>query len=938
MNARIEMKIALIAVVALCAIACGYAKSEAVVTPMGSSASNVLIELGEKGFSIIIVGDERNLIIPESQRRKPLNGKNLADAIAKFHGLKVATYEGGAVLYPAVKTATPVINTAENAWRAGRARDIRAIPALIKAATSGDNELAWRASRALQRIGWKATLALGGDAAWDWRVAKADRSSYRGGVGIGNPKKPDYTEFLKAGGMIGKLNGEKSYKLLSEAANHWHRSIRKYAILAAGKLPAGKATRLLNTALTDKSRMVRECAIKAAGELSILPILEKALTDSSVSTRYCAVDALGMTKNGKAISILESLLTNPDSGMRRHALSSLAMIGGDKAFTLISQQASKKDGRLSVRQHAISCLSSFASEKLFGTISGFISESNSDIRFSVVSALGSAGSKALPLLAKALDDDDDRVCMQAMKSIGMIGGPNAAKLLKKMLEEDDEYFRAAAIIALGEVGGDATLTILQKSLSDSDSMVRATTAKALGCSGTTSAVALLEKAATDKDKKVRAGAAAALSNFNATDARVWALLEKLLADKDAYVCIKAIGSVKILGGSKTLGGLKKALSHSDDKARVAAIEAMGHLCDSAALPSIEPFLNDKYGNMYLVAVTAVGNIGDTAPLGKLGTLLRKAKKIPVTKQKRDGESSSEIKRRQIIDATNNAIVQIGGDKALTILGAELKATNYMYRYDYYQGLIAATGEIGGCDSNKILSLFERSLEKNLKNKKLRTIQHHEIAAMGRIQGANREKMLAILKEHTHKLPPYKGVKNARYNATRGLGYLGGKDLDEILTQAYKRLDPKKITTPNKNIIPIIDAANNVGTLTLLRTMAGELLKKTCNHYVETSLTVLRSFGDYACKKDIPMLEKLISRKTSSQGTDMNVSYAGAEVLGQIGGIEARDVFIRVLQMDRRKIHGRVRDVIRSVLTNKFPGDSVAIAAVKKSAATAGKKR
>jgi HEAT repeat protein len=147
---------------------------------------------------------------------------------------------------------------------------------------------------------------------------------------------------------------------------------------------------------------------------------------------------------------------------------------------------------------------------------------------------------------------------------------------------------------------------------------------------------------------------------------------------------------------------------------------------------------------------------------------------------------------------------------------------------------------------------------------------------------------------------------------------GGKDIAEVLKKAHAQLPLTKARTVNNEVEPIIDAANLVGALDVLRTMAIEGVRKRGNHYLETGLTALKVFSDYACAEDVPLLEEILSKPFSLQGTGSNINYASAEVLGKIGGPEARDVLIKALKDP--KINSRVKGVIVDTLKSCFPGD------------------
>ena len=69
---------------------------------------------------------------------------------------------------------------------------------------------------------------------------------------------------------------------------------------------------------------------------------------------------------------------------------------------------------------------------------------------------------ALPLLEKALADDDPGVRSGAVWAIGEIGGEGAVALLEKALAGERADLRAGAVRALVRIGGERALPLLER--------------------------------------------------------------------------------------------------------------------------------------------------------------------------------------------------------------------------------------------------------------------------------------------------------------------------------------------------------------------------------------------------------------------------------------------------------------------------------------------
>ena len=111
-----------------------------------------------------------------------------------------------------------------------------------------------------------------------------------------------------------------------------------------------------------------------------------------------------------------------------------------------------------------------------------------------VVALGKIGDpRVVEPLVKALGDDDDGVYWTAHESLVMIGEP-AVEPLIKALEDKDKDVRTLAAFALGEIGDARAVEPLIKALEDEDKDVRRYAADALGEIGDARAVEPLIKA------------------------------------------------------------------------------------------------------------------------------------------------------------------------------------------------------------------------------------------------------------------------------------------------------------------------------------------------------------------------------------------------------------------------------------------------------------
>ncbi|MGH6635083.1 MAG: HEAT repeat domain-containing protein, partial [Gammaproteobacteria bacterium] len=134
-----------------------------------------------------------------------------------------------------------------------------------------------------------------------------------------------------------------------------------------------------------------------------------------------------------------------------------------------------------------------------------------------LSQMGAAAHIAIPELIKALDDPDPDIPWRAANALGAMGSDAAAALTNALREKRGEV-RRLVVDALGEIGAAAKVAIpvlVQLLERDNDAELRWRAADALGAMGAhaKSAVPVLRRLVTDKDKSVCAFARAALAKI-----------------------------------------------------------------------------------------------------------------------------------------------------------------------------------------------------------------------------------------------------------------------------------------------------------------------------------------------------------------------------------------------------------------------------------------
>jgi HEAT repeat protein len=232
--------------------------------------------------------------------------------------------------------------------------------------------------------------------------------------------------------------------------------------------------------------------------------------------------------------------------------------------------------------------------------------------------------RAVPLIAKAAQDENADVVREAMAGLETLGWDNvflllgdaALPLAAMRLKSRDEYSRKAlacglalggegaipllelamaewhgrggsglarhdAVWAMGQIGGEKARAILQKALGDSDINLRRYSAPcAMGRPGDDQALPILEQLLRHQDAGIRAGAAAALGRVGGK--RAIELLEKAIADPDLTVRLSARLTLLWQGpAEKKLRLLEQALGDRDKIMRETAAYALGGAWDDS---------------------------------------------------------------------------------------------------------------------------------------------------------------------------------------------------------------------------------------------------------------------------------------------------------------------------------------------------------------------
>ncbi len=189
-----------------------------------------------------------------------------------------------------------------------------------------------------------------------------------------------------------------------------------------------------------------------------------------------------------------------------------------------------------------------------------------DVKAERLAAERKQDAAAAPALIAKCASDDAAIRLEAVRELGRIGAPNAVPALIKRLADADEAIRIQAVLGLGWMQAKAAVPALIDAVNGRDPAMRRRAAQALGQIG---------------------------------DARAIQTLRARIGDKDTDLALNAILALGWLKAKEAVPELLALVTLQDDlkpadygNRQVAAIRALGHIGDPAALPTLENVLKN----------------------------------------------------------------------------------------------------------------------------------------------------------------------------------------------------------------------------------------------------------------------------------------------------------------------------------------------------------
>jgi HEAT repeat protein len=510
------------------------------------------------------------------------------------------------------RDADPAV-VADAAQILGRRRSARGVPTLAQLATHADDNVAVSAIEALGRIGSPGaveTLISAAQSGNFFRVFPAIDVLGRSG----DPR---------AIAPLAALLNDPMY--LREAARALGKTAQAAAVAPLASLLAqpGEATlRVATLALAELHTSHRErygsdeapaaTLRKASLGPSVVLRLIRSLTNASPEEREATAVILGVTGGEAAAAALSTLLDPPDAPAATAAAAGLERLGRDSDLH-VGQALREGD---SLRRRVL--LPIVARSSIAADVVVCLSDPDPQVRSLACDALARVGAAPhVPAIFPLLADGNARVVQAAVGAIQALGSAETRQLALVAARDADATVRRHALRILGYFGVPEALPIFLDALSDEDPRLADIALTGLAFLEAPQALAVLLEAARSSHERMRRGSVRALGQASTSDARIGACLLEAFHDPDAWVryyACQSAGKLRLPGATPAIAAL---LGDAAGQVRLAAVEALSHLGDDAALAALCQLAESEEADLRRAALIGLGLTRRPEGLGHL---------------------------------------------------------------------------------------------------------------------------------------------------------------------------------------------------------------------------------------------------------------------------------------------------------------------------------
>jgi HEAT repeat protein len=384
----------------------------------------------------------------------------------------------------------------------------------------------------------------------------------------------------------------------------------------------------------------------AASKPSFADLLAN-LKSPTAKTRAEAAAALGQSRRREAIAPLAALVRDPDVKVRLAVVKALRDLRDLSAIPALV--TSLQDGEPQIREEAVGTIVEIYSEReRTGAVDRFLDVFSDEYDRASVPPFTTVDPSVVSGLGATLHDDQKMIRKEAALSLGILDGRAALPQLQAALKDPESDVRGAAATAIGKIGTEADGRALVPLLADDSMEVKNRTLQAIGTLRVREAgPALREAFEANRRREYGQRVLACLSRI--ADPGQAELFRDLLQDPDVDRRRLAVEGLGRVADASLLPSFKKDYQReSNPDLKLAFAFSITRLGDRAfsdtlvlalsgqnakrsrdyllelgpsLLPDLYPYLNDQDAEIRAALCDVMSQFGDSAAIPKLEPLL-----------------------------------------------------------------------------------------------------------------------------------------------------------------------------------------------------------------------------------------------------------------------------------------------------------------------------
>jgi len=364
-----------------------------------------------------------------------------------------------------------------------------------------------------------------------------------------------------------------------------------------------------------------------------IPFLSHALENNNDTfTKNEVADCLDKIHSSASIPLLKKILEDADFQLKLKAACSLASYGDETAIPILKDALNNKEYHF----RALLALEKISRDVVIHALNEILSRGDIEMRRQAVSSLHvliqQKYENIVPLLIKALRDEDREIRYQAAYVLKNKGGENALAALAKLWKDEDISVQNIVYITFKGQERKDLISDLTESLLSEDSALRKKAAETLGRLGTeskTAIEALFKVAFADRDFLVRNSASTALVQIG--NSTLIQTLSKILEQEEEVIdyssnhCVAVITLI-VIRCKEAIPILSRVLIDNNRSPilRGLAAKALGEIGDTSVNNILLEILNNNQIDDYISfqILLALGKLGIEGLEGRIANFLK----------------------------------------------------------------------------------------------------------------------------------------------------------------------------------------------------------------------------------------------------------------------------------------------------------------------------